>query len=185
MNNLQEIVNQNIQGLINPSDFLEILTEMERFNPKVILEIGTRQGYSSRAFYDAFHPELLITIDILSESEMPGGIQKIHGDPNVHYVVGDTNLITTAAEVQELLAGRKVDVLFIDGDHMEQTVRRDFKNYSPFVRPGGLIIMHDTQEQRVDLEVWKVWPEIRANHNTREIPMHEGNCAAGVGFVYV
>lgn len=182
--NFQDIVDRNKQALINEQDFIEILSEMEKVNPKVILEIGTRQGYSSRAFYEAFHPELLITVDILSESEMPGGIQKVQS-PGVHYVVGDTNKIGTAIEVKELLGDKKVDVLFIDGDHMEQTVKRDFKNYSPFVRKGGLVVMHDIQEQRVDLEVWKVWPEIKANNFTKEIPMHEGACAAGVGFVYV
>ncbi|RPH56645.1 MAG: class I SAM-dependent methyltransferase, partial [Acidobacteria bacterium] len=36
-----------------------------------------------------------------------------------------------------------LDVLFIDGDHSYEGVRRDFEMYRPLVREGGLIVFHD------------------------------------------
>jgi hypothetical protein len=40
---------------------------------------------------------------------------------------------------------KKIDLLFIDGDHQYSSVLEDFKNLSPFVTPGtGLILLHDT-----------------------------------------
>jgi predicted O-methyltransferase YrrM len=39
--------------------------------------------------------------------------------------------------------GGALDVLLIDGDHSYDGVRRDFELYTPLVRPGGLIILHD------------------------------------------
>ena len=36
-----------------------------------------------------------------------------------------------------------MDFLFIDGDHSYEGVKRDFADYAPLVRPGGLIAFHD------------------------------------------
>lgn len=36
------------------------------------------------------------------------------------------------------------DFAFIDGDHTYEGVREDWLNYSPMVRPGGLVAFHDT-----------------------------------------
>src|SRR5256884_4232168 len=37
-----------------------------------------------------------------------------------------------------------IDLLFIDGDHEYEAVRRDFEDWSPHLREGGIIIFHDT-----------------------------------------
>ena len=37
-----------------------------------------------------------------------------------------------------------IDMLFIDADHCKESVVRDFRDYLPFVRPHGLILVHDT-----------------------------------------
>ncbi len=38
---------------------------------------------------------------------------------------------------------KKIDVLFIDGDHRYKAVKKDFKNWEPYVVKGGFILMHD------------------------------------------
>jgi predicted O-methyltransferase YrrM len=42
-----------------------------------------------------------------------------------------------------------IDLLFIDGDHSEEAVRRDWDLFSPYVRPGGHVAFHDA---RADVE---------------------------------
>jgi len=37
-----------------------------------------------------------------------------------------------------------IDLLFIDGDHEYGAVKRDFEDWSPHLRWGGIIIFHDT-----------------------------------------
>lgn len=37
-----------------------------------------------------------------------------------------------------------IDILFIDGNHREESIRKDYELFSPFVKQGGLIIFHDT-----------------------------------------
>ncbi len=39
---------------------------------------------------------------------------------------------------------RKIDILFIDGDHSYEGVKRDWELFVPFVKPYGLVIFHDT-----------------------------------------
>lgn len=36
-----------------------------------------------------------------------------------------------------------IDLLFLDGDHSYEAIRRDFEDWSPKIRPGGLLAMHD------------------------------------------
>lgn len=36
-----------------------------------------------------------------------------------------------------------MDFLFIDGDHAYEGVKADFEMYSPLVRKGGLVALHD------------------------------------------
>jgi predicted O-methyltransferase YrrM len=45
--------------------------------------------------------------------------------------------------IKNILDDRKVDFLFIDGDHTYEGVTRDFEMYSPLVKRGGIIAIHD------------------------------------------
>jgi hypothetical protein len=36
-----------------------------------------------------------------------------------------------------------IDFLFIDGDHSEEAVQRDWDNWHKFVTPGGVVVFHD------------------------------------------
>jgi predicted O-methyltransferase YrrM len=36
-----------------------------------------------------------------------------------------------------------IDLLFVDGDHSEEGVRKDFEHWSPHVRVGGHVLFHD------------------------------------------
>lgn len=44
------------------------------------------------------------------------------------------------------LAGKPIDVLFIDGDHTYEGCKDDWDNFSPFVKPGGWVVFHDCDE---------------------------------------
>lgn len=41
----------------------------------------------------------------------------------------------------------KIDLLFIDGDHSYEGVRKDFDLYSQILSPNGVIMLHDTDEK--------------------------------------
>ena len=46
-------------------------------------------------------------------------------------------------KVGNILNGEKLDFLFIDGDHEYEGVKKDYNNYSKYVKKGGLIAFHD------------------------------------------
>jgi predicted O-methyltransferase YrrM len=39
----------------------------------------------------------------------------------------------------------EVDLVFIDGDHAEETVRSDWEHFSRWVKPGGVVAFHDAR----------------------------------------
>jgi predicted O-methyltransferase YrrM len=39
----------------------------------------------------------------------------------------------------------KIDFLFIDGDHSESAVQRDWDDWNPFVAPSGVVAFHDAR----------------------------------------
>jgi hypothetical protein len=41
--------------------------------------------------------------------------------------------------------GHNLDLLFIDGDHTDEAVRRDWDLFSSCVRPGGHVAFHDAR----------------------------------------
>jgi predicted O-methyltransferase YrrM len=57
-------------------------------------------------------------------------------------------LIVPSVEAAKILAARAVRLrlLFIDGAHDEESVRQDIRGFLPLVRPGGLIALHDCEE---------------------------------------
>lgn len=65
---------------------------------------------------------------------------------------------------------RRIDLLFIDGDHSYEGARRDWELFSPFVQPFGSVIFHDTlwdlrpdpKYARPDMGVPRVVDELRA-----------------------
>jgi len=58
-------------------------------------------------------------------------------------VCGDSHSQATLDQLKDVLAGRPVDMLFIDGDHSYDGVKADYEMYAPLVRPGGLVGFHD------------------------------------------
>jgi len=45
---------------------------------------------------------------------------------------------------------QKIDLLFIDGSHFYEEVKRDFETWSKFVKKGGLILLHDSRKDNID-----------------------------------
>ena len=64
---------------------------------------------------------------------------------------------------------RSIDILFIDGDHSYEGAKRDWDLFSPFVKPFGSVIFHDTlwdlkpdpKYARADMGVPRLVDELR------------------------
>lgn len=58
-----------------------------------------------------------------------------------------------------------IDILHLDGDHEYAAAAKDFENFSPMVRPGGLIVFHDIQGEP---GVQRLWNETREKYHKRQ-----------------
>ena len=58
---------------------------------------------------------------------------------------------------------KKIDYLFIDGDHMENGVRRDCVAWLPHMNAGGYVLFHDYWPYPADHALAGVdyWPHVR------------------------
>jgi predicted O-methyltransferase YrrM len=90
---------------------------------------------------------------------------------------------SVAKEVHKLIDNVFFDFVFIDGNHMYDAVKRDFQLYSPYVRKGGLIVLHDIGYAE-EGGVSKLWDELRVEYKHHELRMHP-NKEKGIGIIAV
>lgn len=153
--------------------------------PNVILEIGTYQGGTLSCW-----PSLAGERATIISLDLPGGpYGGGYGEEDVARFQSwmkegqslsclrrDSHSPDTLAEVRGLLAGRPIDLLFIDGDHSYEGVRADFMTYGPLVRKGGLIVLHDivVNPTHPDCRVYQLWNELKDRYRSRELVDRDG-----------
>lgn len=83
------------------------------------------------------------------------------------------------------LDNKPIDVLFIDGDHSYEGVKKDFELYEPLVAKGGLIIFHDICKHATapECQVDRFWNEIKDKYEHKEIIDPEDDEWGGIGIL--
>jgi predicted O-methyltransferase YrrM len=178
------------------SELGRLLAIVQRERPRIVLEIGTALGGTLFGFAQVAAPDaLLITID-LPAGRFGGGYYPARGylyrslgcdRQTIHPILADSHEPGTLASVQELLGGRAVDFLFIDGDHEYEGVQRDLDLYAPLVRDGGLIAFHDIVPGDPELVggVPRFWDEFKRSHETTELVESWDQPGYGIGVARV
>jgi predicted O-methyltransferase YrrM len=126
------------------SELVAFLDRAARLRPAAICEIGAASGGTLCALAHVARPSLLVSVDIDFTAVRLHALPKLgRDDQTVVCVAGDSHGDPVRARVAVVLAGRPLDLLFIDGDHSHAGVSADFHTYSRFVRRGGVIGFHD------------------------------------------
>ena len=144
---------------------------VRELKPVTIVELGVDYGYSSFVF------------------SRPGigtvfGIDSFEGDPEAGHrntldlvlrrrdALGIKNLELIKGHFSEVAKTwtRPIDILHIDGRHVYEDVKEDFETWSAFVRPGGVILLHDTCVTREPYGVHRFfreieWPKTNFTHS--------------------
>jgi predicted O-methyltransferase YrrM len=184
-------------GLIAPVQSAWELTKLAEvvhvLRPRIVLEIGTARGgtlftFSRLAETDA----TIISIDL------PGGdfgdgypqwkesIYKKFASrtQNIHLLRADSHSDETVAALEKILMGREIDFLFIDGDHTYEGVAKDYANYAPLVRNGGVIGFHDIRSPDPSYGVPRLWNELKQKIPHEEF-LEPGGINMGIGVLFI
>ena len=154
----------------------------------LVVEIGTWLGRSTYAMGKSVGGKV-ITIDHFSPKSIGGSQssfyekclpEEVKDDPNWLYNLCLVNLSELIENGKvEVIRGNSddvinslqhlknaVDMVFIDGDHSYDAVRRDIVNYKPLVRTGGLICGHDFFKRQLRWAVMEILSGVRRSRGT-------------------
>lgn len=131
----------------------------------------------------------IISLDLEPLSSMRTAVlRRLTGNARkIHLMTGDSHSPGTLSSVLEILKGKKLDALFIDGDHSYSGVKRDFEIYAPLVRKGGLVAFHDIAEHPAErhCEVSRFWAEVKTEYEHLDIVEKVDQGWAGIGILYL
>ena len=170
---------------------------VRRLRPMTVVEIGTYKGGTLSCWFDAGDPRAhIVSIDLPMQGVDAGQLAasvarartRMKLSQTFTAIAGNSRDPATRVRLETALAGASVDFLWIDGDHAYEGVRADVEIYSPLVRVGGLIALHDihASDQFPGDGVHVYWREIARKARTREFvgrsaPGH----GMGIGVVFV
>jgi cephalosporin hydroxylase len=119
----------------DPTELWQVVQKLNKIKPDRILEIGVKYGGTSR-FWQHLAQDAVVAIDVdldnievnFSDRSLPLFVQGDSTDPDI------------ISRVEEFAP---YDFLWIDGGHSYEIAKSDWDNYSPMVRPGGIVGIHD------------------------------------------
>ena len=170
----------------------EIVALAERvadLKPRRVLEIGTYKG-GTALIWAQLASERVITCDLMPMERRGPLIQAFPpptSDCQVVLMTGDSHSQAFRERGEPELAGKRVDLLFIDGDHSTEGVRLDYEMYRDLVRPGGLIAFHDIVEDQplAGNRVYDFWRKVRDQPGAFELVGAPDQCGYGIGVLVV
>ncbi len=150
--------------------------DLVRFtNPKVLVELGTHGGFSYFSFCHAVKDFSTGTkchaVDTWKGDEHAGFYAAyiyslVQTYNSAHFAEFSTLQRMTFDEANALFAPGSVDLLHIDGLHTYEAVKHDWDTWIPLVRPGGIVLFHDTAVRDRGFGVHRLWEELSARYPT-------------------
>lgn len=138
------------------SDLLFLHAFINVLAPDRVVEIGTLSGFSAAVMADAVaqhqRPEsesvVVDTIDLnqrcMTDLTKPIGFEIPQLVPHLSSRIR-LHAGKDARHVEQIARARELQLVFIDADHQHPQPTLDLIRVSRFVRPGGWVILHDTE----------------------------------------
>ena len=185
----------HIQSIQINDELSQLAGLASNLKPKTVLEIGTAQGGTFFLWSRIASPDaLLLSIDLRGSFRDPYPKWKTRStlfrsfgrnSQKVYLINAKSQDPSTASQVSQILGERKLDFLFIDGDHSYQGVKKDYEMYSPLVRKGGVIAFHDiVPGLRKVGGVPEFWREVSETYRHFEIVRSWQQKGFGIGVLF-
>lgn len=176
----------------NHSEITQAAEFFKSLNIKDFIEIGTDQGGTFAIWSKLSHKDgLKISIDLphgqfgrdnYNLSKRDAYLKSL--GKNIHMIHGDSHQESVKNQLKGLLNGRKVDFLFIDGDHTYEGVSKDLEMYSEFLKKDGWIAFHDIKDtefhRNANCRVDKLWSEL---NGVKKEFVDTNSEFGGIGFI--
>jgi len=165
------IVN-NLEGRLchHKVRFLVLLINFMKNKIKSYLEIGVHNGCSMAYILQSkYKIDKCYGIDLfkntfykdkLNKNYIYNNLQKINKNNN-EIILFEGN--SSNKDIIKKFKNTKIDLLFIDGDHTYEGVKKDFYNYYPFLSNNGIIVFDDFNEAPSNKGVFKFINELLKN----------------------
>lgn len=189
-----ELNSQNLQ------EFENLLKEFSNLDVNCFIEIGSLYGWTLQHFiHYANEGSTAISIDLPVRKFVGPNDWRVQKQENnyknvwpvwakqkkckLYLIPDESQKAETQQMVSDILKGKSIDFLFIDGNHTYNGVKMDFEIYSKLVRPGGIIAFHDIGENE-EGGVYNLWQELKEKYNHKEF-LFEKNKEKGIGVLFV
>ena len=151
--------------------FCQLYCKYFAITKPVVVELGTQNGHQ-KAHYKKFLDAAHIGIDISSEYSRPD-------------ILGDTHAQETKDELNKRLAGRPVNILFIDAFHAYEDAKKDYEDYGQMAQ--DIVALHDIRHEKGIEQLWEEIKEAeRGNPKSHLISIghwKHGWCELGIGIL--
>ena len=148
---------RRLSGDIDP--YLDTLFSIAKYykagDDILFFEIGVRRANSTKTILRGLNNRLgtgkLYSVD---KDDREGRV--VDNELKQHWVF-------THGRSEKIPWDKEIDVLFIDGDHTYEGVKADYEKYEPFVKDGGIILMHDITHRHFGVkDFWKeiIYPKV-------------------------
>lgn len=188
---------KSIRPRQTPSEISRLYDAICELNPRVVLEIGTAKGGTLYLWAQAATRDALIISVDLPGGQFGGGYQPCRTPyyqafarpgQTMKLLREDSHTPQTLEKVKTVLGDRRVDFLFIDGDHLYPGVKCDFLQYGPLVKPGGYIGFHDIMPapHDPDIQVSQLWDQIKGAFQSQQfLGVDSSGREIGIGLIRV
>lgn len=138
-------------GSFSSYDMMAVYPTISKIPKKgLYVEIGVQHG-RSMTFAREWSKGRVVGVDI---NENHNFDERLKDYDNWEFIKGDANDVVKKWK-------RKIDVLFIDGDHSYEAVKKDWEAWSPFVKKGGTVFFHDCDDTSPGVR--QLWEEIKGH----------------------
>ncbi len=172
--NIEELVDYHVKDfLIEPTLFQQVYEEittfaywLKGFQAHNILEIGFKG--SSFHIMSQLSSGKKVAVDLEDKGRTIWSHYMMYNE-DFKLFIADSQTEETRDKVKEFCP--EYDLIFIDGDHSYEGVRRDFELYQDLLSPRGYIVFHDIDPEHVFRDgaggqVYKFWQDISYGSKT-------------------
>lgn len=191
------LVHPGFRAEQKPSEIVALLRMVQAIRPTRLCEIGARRGGTLAMFSQAAAMDArILSMDIaFSAAQAEFNPRLGRQSQQVACWRADSHDPQLPSRVAQWFGGQ-LDFLFIDGDHSYEGVRLDYELFSPLVRSGGLIALHDIvpdaearglgRSESYSGGVYGFWNELKSrNPSAVEFIDHPDQDGFGLGVVTV